>query len=96
MQDDDSGEPKNRKSRWGSVSEASQQVQEEQVADSENSQQSEQLQQTEPEPSAEPRGDKRKRSSPSPERSQRRRSRSPVKEDEPPIDQEKVQLSWCK
>lgn len=90
---DDGTEPKNRKSRWGSVSETPQ-VQEEQVADSENSQQSEQLQPTET--PAEQRGDKRKRSSPSPERSQRRRSRSPVKEDEPPIDQEKVQLSWCK
>lgn len=41
------------------------------------------------------RGDKRKRS-PSPDQSQHKRSKSPVKEDEPPIDNEKVQLSWCK
>lgn len=41
-------------------------------------------------------GEKRKRSkSPSPERAQqRRRSKSPIKEDEPPIDNNKVQLSW--
>lgn len=40
-------------------------------------------------------GDKRKRS-PSPNKAQRRRSKSPVKEDEPVIDNSKVQLNWCK
>lgn len=44
---------------------------------------------------ADTRGDKRKHS-PSPNRSQSKRSKSPVKEDEPNIDNEKVQLSWCK
>lgn len=44
------------------------------------------------------RGDKRRRSSLSPDRSQVKRSRSPIpiKEDEPVIDSDKVQLSWCK
>lgn len=44
------------------------------------------------------RGDKRRRSSSSPDRSQVKRSRSPIqiKEDEPVIDSDKVQLSWCK
>lgn len=44
----------------------------------------------------EPRGEKRRRNSPSPERVQRKRSKSPIKEDEPIIDNNKVQLSWCK
>lgn len=44
----------------------------------------------------EPKGQKRKHGSPSPDRSQRRRSKSPIKEDEPPLDNNKVQLSWCK
>ncbi|KAF2882590.1 hypothetical protein ILUMI_23607 [Ignelater luminosus] len=42
----------------------------------------------------EPRGEKRRRNSPSPERVQRKRSKSPIKEDEPIIDNNKVQLSW--
>lgn len=56
----------------------------------------ESTQQQDEEKQQEQKGDKRKRSSPSPDRSQRRRSRSPIKEDEPPIDNDKVQLSWCK
>lgn len=45
-------------------------------------------------------GEKRKRS-PSPgagsgRTAQKRRSRSPIREDEPVVDSEKVQLSWCK
>lgn len=39
-------------------------------------------------------GEKRRHSSPSPERVQRKRSKSPIKEDEPVIDNNKVQLSW--
>ncbi|XP_019864815.1 heterogeneous nuclear ribonucleoprotein U-like protein 2 isoform X2 [Aethina tumida] len=43
----------------------------------------------------EKRGEKRRRSSPSPERAhQRKRSKSPIKEDEPILDNDKVQLSW--
>ncbi|XP_018576808.1 heterogeneous nuclear ribonucleoprotein U-like protein 2 [Anoplophora glabripennis] len=42
----------------------------------------------------EQKGEKRRRTSNSPERSQRRRSRSPIKEDEPLLDNNKVQLSW--
>ncbi|KAF5296053.1 hypothetical protein FQA39_LY12675 [Lamprigera yunnana] len=39
-------------------------------------------------------GEKRRCSSPLPERVQRKRSKSPIKEDEPVIDNNKVQLSW--
>lgn len=46
--------------------------------------------------SEEVKGEKRRRSSPSPDRVQRKRSKSPVKEDEPELDNNKVQLSWCK
>ncbi|KAJ8981698.1 hypothetical protein NQ317_003419 [Molorchus minor] len=49
---------------------------------------------SQPEGESEQKGEKRKRSTSSPERSQRRRSRSPIKEDEPTIDSDKVQLSW--
>ncbi|KAF5304618.1 hypothetical protein FQR65_LT07900 [Abscondita terminalis] len=42
----------------------------------------------------EAKGEKRRHSSPSPERVQRKRSKSPIKEDEPAIDNNKVQLSW--
>ncbi|KAK5640200.1 hypothetical protein RI129_011011 [Pyrocoelia pectoralis] len=41
----------------------------------------------------EQRGEKRRRS-PSPEKVQRKRSKSPIKENEPTIDNNKVQLSW--
>ncbi|KAG5896297.1 hypothetical protein JTB14_008853 [Gonioctena quinquepunctata] len=43
---------------------------------------------------SEQKGEKRKRSSDSPERSQRKREKSPVKENEPVIDNDTVQLSW--
>lgn len=42
------------------------------------------------------RGEKRRRSSQSPERYQRRRSKTPIVEDEPVLDNDKVYLSWCK
>lgn len=45
---------------------------------------------------SEPRGDKRKRTSPSPDANKSKRAKSPFKEDEPAIDKDKVQLSWCK
>lgn len=48
---------------------------------------------TEPDKNVEPRGEKRRRS-PSPEKVQRKRSKSPIKENEPTIDNNKVQLSW--
>lgn len=41
------------------------------------------------------RGEKRKRS-PSPSRTQNKISKPSIKEDEPEIDNDKVQLSWCK
>nr|CAI5853931.1 unnamed protein product [Callosobruchus analis] len=39
-------------------------------------------------------GEKRKRSSPSPERQERKRQAPEIREDEPTIDNDKVQLSW--
>lgn len=46
----------------------------------------------------ESKGEKRKRdvNSPDRDRSQKVRAKSPIKEDEPAIDNEKVQLNWCK
>lgn len=63
---------------------------------SENQGSSENKKQDPPKSVDEQKGEKRRRTSTSPERSQRRRSRSPIKEDEPALDNNKVQLSWCK
>lgn len=43
-------------------------------------------------------GEKRKRDGESPDResAQKVRAKSPIKEDEPDIDNENVQLNWCK
>lgn len=49
----------------------------------------------EKEKDGEHKSEKRKRSSESPERVHKR-AKSPVKEDEPEINAEAVQLSWCK
>lgn len=48
--------------------------------------------------SGEQKGEKRKREGDSPERegAQKIRAKSPVKEDEPEIHNENVQLNWCK
>lgn len=46
----------------------------------------------------EQKGEKRKRDGTSPDRdgAQKVRAKSPIKEDEPVIDSENVQLNWCK
>lgn len=46
----------------------------------------------------EPKGEKRKRDRDSPDRegAQKVRAKSPIKEDEPAINNENVQLNWCK
>lgn len=46
----------------------------------------------------EQKGEKRKREGDSPQRegAQKVRAKSPIKEDEPVIDSENVQLNWCK
>lgn len=46
---------------------------------------------------AEQKGAKRKREGDSPDKeTQKVRAKSPIKEDEPTIDNENVQLNWCK
>jgi heterogeneous nuclear ribonucleoprotein U-like protein 1 len=82
-------EPKSRKSRWGTEVDSLEATEEEI-----QSSQAESVDVPKVDKDAEPKGEKRRRSSPSPDRSQRRRSKSPIKEDEPPIDNDKVQLSW--
>lgn len=49
-------------------------------------------------PTGEQKGEKRKREGDSPQRegAQKVRAKSPIKEDEPVIDTENVQLNWCK
>lgn len=84
-------EPKSRKSRWGTEVDSLEATEEEIQCS-----QAESVDVPKVDKDAEPKGEKRRRSSPSPDRSQRRRSKSPIKEDEPPIDNDKVQLSWCK
>ncbi|KYB28804.1 heterogeneous nuclear ribonucleoprotein U-like protein 2 isoform X1 [Tribolium castaneum] len=85
-------EPKSRKSRWGgSETDGSEAPPKEEV---ENNQAESTEAPVSENKDGEAKGEKRRRSSPSPDRSQRRRSKSPIKEDEPPIDKDKVQLSW--
>ncbi|RZC32764.1 heterogeneous nuclear ribonucleoprotein U-like protein 2, partial [Asbolus verrucosus] len=87
----DQDEPKSRKSRWSSEMDGVESKQ-----NDEQPQENNQVKSTDAVKSdndAEPKGEKRRRSSPSPDRSQRRRSKSPIKEDEPPIDNDKVQLN---
>lgn len=85
----DSAEPRNRKSksRWGTVSEASEAPEAPmQEDDPENKSSVEE---------ADARGEKRRRTtSKSPERVVKHRQKSPAKEDEPELNAEAVQLSW--
>lgn len=87
--EEDVCEPKAKKSRWGSDTEAA-------VATINNEASPAVADEAAPKEQKEERGDKRKHSSPSPERNQRARSKSPIREDEPVVDANKVQLSWCK
>lgn len=51
------------------------------------------------EATTEPKGEKRKREGDSPDReggAQKVRAKSPIKEDEPAINNDNVQLNWCK
>lgn len=85
--EEDVCEPKAKKSRWGSDTEAA-------VATINNEASPAVADEAAPKEQKEERGDKRKHSSPSPERNQRARSKSPIREDEPVVDANKVQLSW--
>ncbi|XP_063931032.1 heterogeneous nuclear ribonucleoprotein U-like protein 1 isoform X2 [Zophobas morio] len=84
----DMDESKSRKSRWSS------QIDNPDLIKLEENNQIQLTETAGKEQDSDPKVEKRRRSSVSPDRSQRRRSKSPVKEDEPPIDADKVQLSW--
>lgn len=85
----ESTEPRNRKSRWGAVSEP-------EALDPVSQSQTDCA--TTPTPSlqsdVESRGEKRRHTSQSPDRVSRKRSRTPIREDEPALDTDVVQLSW--
>ncbi|XP_017770243.1 PREDICTED: heterogeneous nuclear ribonucleoprotein U-like protein 1 isoform X2 [Nicrophorus vespilloides] len=90
--DEDSDEPKNRKSRWGSNSEEEKKDVVEEAPKEES--EAPQAEQQKMEVDNQVRAEKRKRT-PSPDQpQQRRRSKSPNKDEEPAIDSSNVQLSW--
>ncbi|GLV45568.1 uncharacterized protein CBL_02588 [Carabus blaptoides fortunei] len=90
----ESTEPRNRKSRWGAVSEPESQESASQPQSDCASVLGTATTPTPPQSDVELRGEKRRHSSQSPDRVSRKRSRSPIREDEPPLDNEVVQLSW--